>query len=71
MLGWDIAADDVGRVESLWVPLVPLCYIVALRCVSHFYNRDGGGGGLVATEAMEVELNHQESLSMSQNPLQG
>ena len=37
LLGWDLAMDEVGWLQSMWVPLVPLCYVVLLRCAAHLY----------------------------------
>ena len=37
LLSWDIAMDEVGWSQSVWVPLVPLCYCVVLRCAAHLF----------------------------------
>lgn len=34
LLCWDIAADSVGWVESIWVPITTLCYPIVLWVVS-------------------------------------
>jgi hypothetical protein len=41
LLGWDMATDEVGWLESLWVPLVPLGYVLVLRCVAYFIGKHG------------------------------
>lgn len=37
LVGWDMATDDVGWAQSLWVPLFPLGFVLVLRCVAHCY----------------------------------
>ena len=37
LLGWDMAIDEVGWLQSVWVPLVPLGYVLTLRCLAHVY----------------------------------
>ena len=32
VVSWDIASDEVGRMRSLWVAVVPLSYVILLRC---------------------------------------
>jgi hypothetical protein len=36
LLGWDMAGDEVGLLQSLWVPLAPLGYALVLRCGAHY-----------------------------------
>ena len=38
LLGWDMATDEVGW---LWVLLVPLGYVLVLRCVAYFIGKYG------------------------------
>jgi hypothetical protein len=40
LLSWDMAADEVGWLQSVWVPLVPLCHGMVLRGVAYYlHNR--------------------------------
>ena len=36
LLSWDMAMDEVGWLQSVWVPLVPLGYAVGLRLAAFF-----------------------------------
>ena len=37
LLSWDMAMDEVGWLQSVWVPLVPLGYGMVLRCLAHLF----------------------------------
>ena len=42
LLGWDLAADEVGWWGSLWVPMLPLGWLMAMHCVAYrFFKVDG------------------------------
>mmetsp|Transcript_28450 Transcript_28450/g.48095 ORF Transcript_28450/g.48095 Transcript_28450/m.48095 type:complete len:328 (-) Transcript_28450:1388-2371(-) len=42
LLGWDLAADDVGWLASMWT-LLPLVWVVVMRVMSlHWFKIDGG-----------------------------
>jgi hypothetical protein len=69
LLSWDIAADEVGWLKSLWVPLVPLGYVLILRCVAYFCNYSSDSGGDSKQElAAEMALALGGS-GVSQSPL--
>lgn len=59
---WDIAADDVGWLQSLWIPLSIIFYPVLLRMASSFLYREGSGsirqnhGSSVYDKSKDVEL---------------
>ena len=36
-LAWDMAADDVGRLRSFWIPLFPAGFVVLLGCVARYW----------------------------------
>jgi hypothetical protein len=67
-LSWDMAADEVGRVSSVWVPLVPLGYVATLRCVAHYW----GTADIDAKQdvAGRTTLPHTDvGVGVSQSPL--
>lgn len=41
LLGWDLAADDVGWIQSLWVPVTPLGMVLILRFTAKYVNSNG------------------------------
>jgi hypothetical protein len=65
-LSWDMATDEVGWLKSLWVPLVPLGYVIVLRCVAYLYNYDRDS----KLDSAEKGVSHREEGSdVSQSPL--
>ena len=37
LLSWDMAADEVSWLQSFWIPLLPLGFVVMLRCIAHYF----------------------------------
>mgnify|MGYP003385897980 FL=1 len=75
VLSWDMAADEVGWLPSLWVPLLPLGFAIVLRCIAYFCGNSRGGwkqeGGASSshTEIKVVASQHHEALGVSRSPL--
>jgi hypothetical protein len=40
LISWDIATDDVGLFESIWIPLVALCFPLLLWTIAFFVRND-------------------------------
>jgi hypothetical protein len=38
IIGWDMATDEVGWLQSVWVPLVAIGFALLLRCVAYWIN---------------------------------
>ena len=39
LLSWDMAADEVGWLQSLWVPVFPLLVVLVLRCIAFYIDK--------------------------------
>ena len=67
LLGWDMAMDEVGWLQSVWVPLIPLCYVVLLRCATYFlYSHSNYSSDSVEKTVFNGEI---EVSGVSQSPL--
>ena len=71
LLSWDIAMDEVGWLQSVWVPLVPLCYGVLLRCAARLflYTNDARYSSQGSAEKAAASYGGGSGVSMS--PLHG
>ena len=71
LLSWDIAMDEVGWLQSLWAPLFPLGYCVALRCAAHlfFHTSDSCARGSTQDLAEKAATSHDGGASVSLSPL--
>lgn len=76
VLGWDMATDEVGWLQSLWVPLIPLGYAILLRCGAHYCqysSSSSSSSSRVAKQGAEEleneECRRHEALRVSQSPL--
>ena len=61
LLCWDIAADDVWWVKSLWIPLAPICYTLLLRLVAWWCHHSGSS----SSAASEKPTDSSHILCMS------
>lgn len=66
LLGWDMAADDVGWLRSLWIPLVSFGYTLVLRGVAHYVYHDGDDENQETSNKVVLP---RESSCISQSPL--
>jgi hypothetical protein len=69
LLGWDMAADEVGWLQSLWVPLAPLCYALALRCVAHYSASADSGESTQHSAEKAASHQQEEGSGVSHSPL--
>jgi hypothetical protein len=65
LLSWDIATDEVGWLKSLWVPLVPLGYVMVLRCAAYFFCNNSS----YSKQTMNPTASHHEDSDVSRSPL--
>lgn len=58
MVCWDIAADEVGSAESIWIPTTTLCYLILLGivsfCVQYYKGKQPGDDWVVAKRETEM-----------------
>ena len=72
LLSWDMAMDEVGWQQSGWVPLVPLCYGVVLRCTAHlfFHASDSSARDSMQQDSAEKRAaSHDGDAGVSLSPL--
>jgi len=72
LLGWDMAADEVGWLQSLWIPLFPFGCVMGLRCVAYIFYPHGVNMKHDSCELTQVTLHHEEGESaagVSRSPL--
>ena len=83
LLSWDMAIDEVGWLQSLWVPLAPFGYVIVLRCVAYYFcssSSSSSSSGSSSKKDIESEsvrkatVSQQSSssavdIATSQNPL--
>jgi hypothetical protein len=66
---WDMAMDEVGWLQSVWVPLVPLGFVALLRSVEHCCRVMGGDHDGSGEEAKGSGATASEDSGVSLNPL--
>ena len=71
LLSWDLAGDEVGWLQSLWVPLLPLFHMLMLHCIAYYFSCEIGDGMAkgVSVEEKNVALPGQGVDFASRNPL--
>ena len=69
LLSWDMAMDEVGWQQSVWVPLVPLCYGVVLRCAAHLFLCVSSARDSTQGSAEKAAASHVGDADVSQSPL--
>jgi hypothetical protein len=71
LLSWDMATDEVGWLQSVWVPLVPICYGMVLRGAAYYMTRQDSSSGVKdASYLEEIEVSQREKCAgVSQSPL--
>jgi len=63
--------DEVGWLQSVWVPLVPLCYGVVLRCAAHLFLHTSVSSARDSTQgsAEKAAASHGGGSGVSMSPL--
>ena len=69
VIGWDLAADEVGWLESLWVAVLPVLCVLVLRGVAYQWFEGGGDAEQQQLQVQRALKCDEEGGILSLNPL--